>query len=116
MADMLRYAQSPASSGRERRIVLGGELDIAAVPALDTALRAARRAGTSVALDLSRITFIDVCAARSIRNGALAASLAGQKVTLVSPSHAVERMLVLLRVEDFVAVRPAGRPDGTAVA
>ncbi len=92
----------------KREIVLRGELDIAAVPALETALRRARSAGHEVALDLSRITFIDIYAARSVLTAALAASLAGRTLTLVSPSPAVERVLALMRAEDFITTeRPA---------
>lgn len=102
--------ETHARPALKREIVVTGELDIAAVPHLDTALRRARSAGHNVALDLSRITFVDICAARSVLKAALAASLAGQTLTLVSPSPAVEHVLALMRAEDFIASeRPPSR-------
>lgn len=92
-----------------REIAVRGELDIAAVPALDTALRRARGSGREVALDLSRITFLDICAARSILSAVLAASPAGQTLTIASASPAVRRMLTLMGADDLVVTRPASR-------
>lgn len=107
----LETSCSPSAS--EREIVLTGEFDIAAVPALEAALGGARNAGHDVALDLSRITFIDLRATRSVLDAALAASLAGRTLKLVSPSPAVERVLELTGAEDFIAAtRPAVAEPG----
>ncbi len=96
-----------ADPDAQSELVAKGELDISAVPALDAALQQTRSAGSDVTLDLSRITFIDICAARSVLRAARAASLAGQTLTIVSPSPPVGRVLELMGAEDFAAVGPA---------
>lgn len=99
--------ETPARPAARCELLVGGELDIGTVPALYAALRRTQRTGTDVALDLSRVTFIDICTARSIVQAVFAASSAGRTLTIVTPSPAVERVLELMGADDLVAVGPA---------
>lgn len=53
-----------SSTGVCGRVTVSGELDIAGVPQLDSALRAAEQAADTVVLDLRRAEFIDFSAAQ----------------------------------------------------
>jgi anti-sigma B factor antagonist len=88
------------------RLVVDGELDLAAVPALRGALTALRRDGRSTILDLRRVTFMDSSGLRVlIEAGSQRA--AGWGVSLVLPDDGpVRRVIELSGVERALPPRP----------
>jgi anti-anti-sigma factor len=100
--------------GHERRIVLTGELDLAAVPSLRSPLRRAGEAGEDVALELGDVTFIDLTAMRVITEATRTAASGGRTVTLASPSRAVLRLLDLMEARELVRMAAEGEAGHTA--
>jgi stage II sporulation protein AA (anti-sigma F factor antagonist) len=84
-------------TGRTIRIVVSGELDIATVPVLDSALRSAGHVAALIVVDLRDLEFIDssgaqllLTADRSMREAA------GGRMLVVRGSYEVDWLLGLL--------------------
>jgi anti-anti-sigma factor len=76
-------------------VALSGELDLAGVPALDDALRAARDAGGPLTIDLSDLAFIDSSGLGVLVRFNNAATTAGFEYAVLPGPAAVHRPFVL---------------------
>jgi anti-sigma B factor antagonist len=93
-----------AEGGGVIRILLAGELDLAATPYLGTALDGAQDDSDRVMLDLRALTLID-CAGLALLYGAgERARREGSTLTLKNSRGQVSRLLDLLGVPDDVTV------------
>lgn len=104
-----------------RRLVLTGELDVAAAEGLDEAIDSLANGTDPVTLDLSNLSFMDSTGLRAILR--LAANLEGQAVVMLhNPTPRVREILDVSGVAGrapnlFVAVEeqpPAGSSTGEA--
>ena len=99
-----------AQSGEGCAAILRGEFDLSCHAALGSALEGALGLGTSVFVDLSRVTFLD---ASCVRELALALSLHGERLVLVAPSREVEVSVAACGMEDLVRFGSPDREKGT---
>ncbi len=77
------------------RVIVGGEVDLAAQPRLDAALaQAATSAAATIVIDLDRVSFLDAAGLGVIARHALAAPH-GERVRLTRGSRPVRRLLEL---------------------
>lgn len=101
------WGQPPGLSLSRRRIAdavcvaLGGELDLATLPAADRELRQAQREARHVLLDLRALTFIDVCGLNMILSASTRARREGARVVVLG-SPCVSRVLELAGVAGSV--------------
>lgn len=78
------------------RVLLFGELDLAAVPLLEQECgRVEERGGRVVALDLSGLTFIDAAGLRAVVSAEARARKKGRALPLVGASAALRRIFDL---------------------
>jgi anti-anti-sigma factor len=84
---------------------LVGELDLAAVPTLQSAL-----AGVDgdVELDCSEIEFIDAAGLGAILRAQETCTAGGGKLVLVDPGPAVDRLLQLVELDTVLSIRRNG--------
>jgi anti-anti-sigma factor len=98
---------SPAPSAT---VVLDGELDIATGPAIRRSLMAAIRGGNvHLAVDMSRVTFIDAAGIGVLVDAASRARKAGGRLSLLAPSWPVRRLLDILHLDEILPTAPALR-------
>ncbi len=100
------------------RLILAGELDLAAHPHFQAALDSAQADSDRVLLDLSALTLIDCAALGTIFAAAEHPLREGAVLILVEPRGQVRRVLDLVGLPPGVGVLPQGDPLGrvTAVA
>lgn len=100
-----------ADSGRV--VAVHGDLDLATVPELRTALDDALAAGGDCMLDLAACTFLDSSGTREIVMAAERFTIAGVQLTLHCPTSntAVRFVIDLVGLADVLAVEPG---DGNA--
>jgi anti-anti-sigma factor len=89
----------------EHCLRLIGELDLAAVPALQAGL--AELDGRDVVLDCSELTFIDCTGLGALVAAHHGCAGAGSRLTLVAPSGCLTRLLELTGVDGLLPVRAA---------
>jgi anti-sigma B factor antagonist len=82
-----------------RTVKVGGELDIAAVPALDARLRAAERDASLVVLDLQSLEFVDSSGASLILAANRRIRQAGGRLAVMRGPVDVQWLLALLGVD-----------------
>lgn len=88
------------------RLVVQGELDLAAAPMLRTALEALRREARSAVLDLRELTFMDSSGLRVLLECGRHRA-AGWGVSLLLPAGgAVRRLIAITGVEDALPPPP----------
>jgi anti-anti-sigma factor len=98
---------SVSAEGRGPAVVrLVGELDVAAVPRLQSALAAV---DGDVELDCSGLEFIDAAGLGALLRAREACAAAGGKLVLVDPGPAVERLLQLAELDAVLSIRRKGR-------
>ena len=86
---------------------LGGELDVAAAPAVREELEAARAGGArGVVLDMGEVGFVDSSALRELLRAGAACAADGVPLVLASLQTAVARLLELTRTTDLLALEP----------
>jgi len=94
-------------------IVASGELDLLGGPVLDGAMSAAQMNGDPLAIDCSRITFIDSSGLRSLVTASMRSADIGHRVRLVSPPLSLRRLLEITATASMFDVEPAiAEPDG----
>ena len=91
-------------------VVVAGELDVDAVPTLRETLLPLIGCGTSIVVDLSRVTFMDAAATRAIASAARSAREHGGRVVVEHPSPPVARILTLAGLHAELAPEPALSP------
>ncbi len=104
------YLRTSVTDGKDkaRMVRVSGELDLASTGHLEAACRAPSP-GTNIMLDLSDVDFIDVAGLRAL----LALRPRGEKLTLVSPSEVVRRLITLAGTLDaFVLIDQVEEPAG----
>jgi anti-anti-sigma factor len=74
---------------------LGGELDMAAAPQLESTLREPQLQARLVVLDLRELAFIDVAGVRAIVTASIRARQTGRRLVLVRGLPNVHRMFTL---------------------
>jgi anti-anti-sigma factor len=91
---------------RPAMVRLVGELDLAAVPQLQSAL-----AGLDgdVELDCSALEFIDAAGLAAFLKAHAACAASGWKLVLVDPSPAVDRLLRLVEIDTVMLIRGNGK-------
>lgn len=77
---------------------LRGELDLAAVPALERRLEQTWGSAEAVVLDLSELTFIDSSGIKALIGAAVYASEHGRSLEMRDPSETVRRILTVTGV------------------
>ena len=88
-------------------LVLEGELDLAAAPAVREQAQAARGAGArGLVLDMAQVTFVDSSALRELLRASAACHADGVAFVLASLQPAVDRLLELTRTTDALALAP----------
>lgn len=87
------------------RLRLFGELDLAAVPHLESELEGATQ--QAIALDLGGLTFIDVPGLRTVKSAACHPREQRQPLTLIDGSRQVRRLFELTGNEDLLDGRGA---------
>jgi anti-sigma B factor antagonist len=90
-----RLAIETRLEGARAIVAIGGELDVAALPALQEALAAQERAGRDVELDLAALTYIDSSGLTLFFQTAQRARRAGWELRVVNVRPAVLQMLEL---------------------
>jgi len=81
-----------------------GEIDAHTAPTLAAAIEGA---GPNVRLDLSRVDFVDSSGLRVLIDSHQRLAEAGGSLTIVSPSHAVQRLFEISGVETYLTVESA---------
>jgi anti-anti-sigma factor len=100
-------------SDHTARVVLRGDIDLAATPALNAALSEAM-AGQRVIVDLSRTSFIDSTGIGALVMASRAATDAGTSLTVVPGPAKVMNILRLSGVDEFLTFAD-GDPPSDAV-
>jgi anti-anti-sigma factor len=83
-----------------------GELDMAAFPALGALLA---HADDDIELDCSGLTFIDCAGLQWLKQVRRACEAGGVRLTLISPSPCLTRLLDLVGLDGFFDVRDRSR-------
>lgn len=99
---------SVQSHGRRSRIRVTGELDLATVPQLRSAIERVSRAGQIVSVDLQATTFCDCAGVNMLAAEDRRLRTDGGALVVTHPSVAVTRLLALTGLEHRFDVRPAG--------
>jgi len=87
-------------------VVVSGELDIAAAPALTEALdRLTADGATEIALDLSGVTFCDSTGLGAFVHADQALQARGARLVLVNPSERVRRLLAITSLDQELEIR-----------
>lgn len=103
-----------AESGSSIRLVLAGELDLAARGHFQQALSDAQADATRVVLDLNALTLIDCASLSVVYDAAVEARRTGALLILLDPRGQVRRVLDLVGAPDGVAVME--RSDSEPIA
>jgi anti-sigma B factor antagonist len=74
-------------------IVAEGELDLTGGPVLEQVLHGCEAAGESIAIDLSRVTFVDSSGLRCLIGASQRSAFRGGRVRLIAPNAVVRRLL-----------------------
>ena len=93
------------SSNAGTRIVVRGDLDLATVGELRSALDAAIDAGETTVLALAECTCLDSSALNVIADASRAAREAGLSLAVAQPSPQVARVLEISGLEDVVTIQ-----------
>jgi anti-anti-sigma factor len=81
-------------------LIASGEVDMATAPALAQALQTGRYEG----VDLTAVTFLDVCGLRVLLTAARAARRAGRPFAVANPSPMIRRMLAITAIDQTLDV------------
>ncbi len=92
------------------RIAVRGELDVATVAELRSALDTALDAGGRTVLVLAECTFLDSSALKTIADASRRAREAGLGLALAQPSPQVARVLEISGLEDVVTIQANDYP------
>jgi anti-sigma B factor antagonist len=105
-----------AEAGSTIRLVLAGELDLAAEPEFKAALHTARAESDRVLLDLTALTLIDCAALSTIFAAAEGSDGKEAVLVLFEPRGQVRRMLGLVGPPPGVSVLPRGDSPDQVIA
>ena len=99
--------ETRAAAGGVTVLVLAGELDLAAAPALRETVGAARAGGArGLVLDMAEVRFVDSSALRELLRASTACEADGVPLVLGALQPAVARLLELTRTTDALALTP----------
>jgi anti-sigma B factor antagonist len=102
--DLLRFKLS--KNGTAEALFVAGELDISSAPALEQAVRQALDGqGQEFRLDMSGLTFMDSTGAKALVDVHNHVKRLGRRLVVVSPTHAVRRVLDILGLEQVIDVQ-----------
>jgi anti-anti-sigma factor len=87
-------------------IRLRGELDIATLPTLELALSIVVDRADDITIDLSELTFINVCGLRALARAAIQLRLAGRCLRLSGTGTWTRRLLCLLGWAELFELLP----------
>jgi anti-sigma B factor antagonist len=94
-------------AGREHRLVLAGELDIASAPLLEDTIASLAANGTGrIVVDLSGVTFMDSTGLRALLSGDKLCAANGQAFALSGASGPVRRLFELTGVAGTLQFEP----------
>ena len=91
------------------RLMLVGELDLVTAPRARAAVRDAQADTRELLCDLGDVWFVDLAGMRVLLDAAAHAKLTGGHLAVTNCPPSVPRMLQLLRLEDWLDIRPAPR-------
>jgi len=105
-----------AVAGSEQRrpvtVAIAGDVDLAAADTLWSVLDEYVRPGDAVAVDCSRVAFLDSMGLRTLIRAQHKAGQVGARLTLAAPSEAVLRVLQLAGVSDLFVLDLSGNGSG----
>lgn len=97
-------------NGRRTVLAVSGEIDLATVPALRSALEAAFDAGADeLCIDLCRTTFMDSSGLNAVFSAHTRAEAAGGRLEIVCPPGPVRRLFEIVGYSERLPLRDA--PD-----
>lgn len=96
-------------------VAVSGELDLASVDELRTALRAAATRSPSVVVDVSDVSFIDSTALAALLRSNDELSSNGVQMVMACPPGPVRRLLTMTSLDDRLILAP-DRPGALAQA
>jgi anti-sigma B factor antagonist len=101
------YVTEAGATGDETTIVLGGDLDMCAAPAIRDALRRAVDAGSMhVIVDLANATFVDSTAIGALYEAATRLRESGGRLSLICTNRNVLRTIQIAGLERHLALQP----------
>jgi len=107
---MSRFDCARSDAGSAVRVTVAGELDIATLPELDRQLHVAQAEAGLVVLDLRRLEFIDLCAARQLLFVDRRIRYEGGRLVVVRGSAEVHWVFALIGLDrqlEFIDQPPA---------
>jgi anti-anti-sigma factor len=108
-AETPAFAISVSGAGVGRSVVApAGELDIASAPQLLSAVAILKPPGTTtIAIDLSALTFIDSSGINALRTAVRSATARGMAAIVAAPSERVQKVLELVKLSDVLPLEPS---------
>lgn len=103
--DDLDVRLEPLPAGGEV-VSVTGELDLATAPELERLLEEREQTGSTLVIDLSRVTFVDSSGVRVLVGQVRRAQETGARLTLVTEDPAVLRVLEITALTEVVSVHP----------
>jgi anti-anti-sigma factor len=97
---MVHIDTDTTTKPRVVRLLVQGQLDLAAVGAFGEALMRATRLRWPVELDLAQIDFIDGCGLSMLMNAMSRAQRAGREIVIVDASRYVRRLIEITDTAD----------------
>jgi stage II sporulation protein AA (anti-sigma F factor antagonist) len=98
-------------NGTAETLYVTGELDVASAPALEHAVaHALDGQGGEFRLDIGGLTFMDSTGAQGLMHAHNRVEALGRRLVIVSPTHAVRRVLDLMGLDQVLDVRDGDEP------
>jgi anti-sigma B factor antagonist len=91
-------------AGGVMALTLAGELDLAAAPEIEAAVRRAQALAPRVVVDLERVEFLDSTGLHVLLAAAERARESGAQLVISQPSECVRRLLELTNTLDHVTI------------
>jgi anti-sigma B factor antagonist len=115
MHEELLTIETVPGEGRVSLRVMG-EIDLSTAPLLrETALRAMRHYSPTLDIDLSGVPFMDSTGLEVLLATRRRAELAGGRLRLISPTHAVTRVIQVTGLTRLLEIDAAAPPTGETV-
>jgi anti-sigma B factor antagonist len=105
MGDMNYYVTEAGATGDQTTIIVGGDLDMCAAPAIRDALRRAIDGGSAqVIVDLADATFVDSTAIGALLEASSRLGERGGRLRLICTNRNVLRTIEIAGLDRYIAV------------